>query len=227
MTGQWRWIDDTGARVAAFTDRRAGNLATHVGDDPTTVAAARDRLRDELGARHVLFADQVHSATVVVADGPWSQPPAADAIVTAVPGLFLAVMVADCVPVVLTSDTVVGVAHAGRAGMVAGVVGATVDAMRRAGAGDITAHLGPSICARCYEVPAALRDEVGATVPLAASITRYGTPSLDIAAGVAGQLVSAGVDTTILPGCTAEDDSLFSYRREGRTGRLVGVVGLR
>lgn len=227
MTGQWRWQEASDTTSAVFTDRRTGNLGLHVGDDPAAVNRSRERVRADLGARHLLFLDQVHSGTVVVADEPWGTPPQADAAVTTVPGLFLGVMVADCVPVVLTADGVVGVAHAGRKGMQANIAAATVSAMRDLGATGITAHVGPSVCARCYEVPEVMRDEVAQVVPFAASVTRQGTPALDIAAGVAGQLVAAGAQVTVLPGCTADDGSLFSYRRDPRTGRFAGVVGLR
>jgi len=69
-----------------------------------------------------------------------------------------------------------------------------------------------------------MRDDVAARVPLSASVTRTGTPSLDLAAGVASQLVESGADVLVVPGCTAELHTLFSYRRDGRTGRFAGVA---
>lgn len=213
--------------MAGFTDVRSGNLARHVGDDPETVEHNRAAVLAQAGAQNLLFANQIHSDVVVLAESPWDTPPDADAIVTTTPGLFLAVMVADCVPVVLLSDEVVGVAHAGRAGMTSNIVTATVEVMRRAGAGEISAFLGPSVCARCYEVPELLRDQCSDVVPYAASVTRHGTPSLDLAAGVTGQLAAAGVAVQILPGCTMEDESLFSHRRQAGTGRFIGLAGLR
>lgn len=205
------------------------NLARHVGDDDGSVDAARHRLAEHLGVRddHLLFVDQVHGADVVEAVGPWAGPvPRADGVVTTTPGVALAVVVADCVPVLLADPVrgAVGVAHAGRAGMAAGVVGATAAALRDLGARELVAVVGPSICGRCYEVPSDLRDEVSARVPVSASRTRAGTPSLDLATGVMEQLSALCTSVQLVPGCTSEDPSLFSYRRDGSTGRFAGVA---
>ncbi len=224
----------------AFTDRgRAAkdaekpygtaNLARHVGDDDRSVDTARHRLAERLRVApdHLLFVDQVHGTDVVEAVGPWAGPaPQADAVVTNRPGLALAVMVADCVPVLLADPGrgVVGVAHAGRVGMAAGIVDATVAALRDLGARDLVAVVGPSICPRCYEVPADLRDEVSGRVPVTAARTRGGTPSLDLASGVMEQLSAHCTSVELAPGCTAEDPRLFSYRRDGRTGRFAGLA---
>lgn len=232
----WSEGGQPGRPGAGFTGRAGGvsaspfqtlNLGDHVGDVGADVVANRARVAASLGldTEHVLYARQVHGTTVVQADGPWAAgPPEADALVTRTPGLALAVLVADCVPVVLTSpDGVVGVAHAGRRGMDAGVVGAAVAAMRDLGARQLHAVLGPSVCARCYEVPRQLRDDVATRHPLAASVAWSGSPALDVAAGVLDQL--AGCDSVRqLPGCTAERPDVFSYRRDGVTGRFAGVA---
>ncbi len=222
----------------AFTTREGGvsrppydslNLGSHVGDDPAAVAENRRRVAEAVGATDLVVADQVHGTTVVEVTGPWpGEPPQADALVTRTPRLALAVLVADCTPVLLAApaEGVVGVAHAGRQGMAGGVVAALVGAMRDLGAKTLLGRVGPSVCGRCYEVPAALRDEVAAQVPVARSITRHGTPALDIAAGVLEQLAPHCEDVEQLPGCTVEHDDLYSYRREGVTGRSAGVVWL-
>jgi copper oxidase (laccase) domain-containing protein len=136
--------------------------------------------------------------------------------------------VADCVPVLLHApgEGVVAVAHAGRRGMVDGVVGATVAAMRGLGATALNAVVGPSICARCYAVPAALRAQVAASVPVAASVTWSGTPAVEVAGGVLEQQADHGVLVRQVPGCTAERDDLYSYRRDGVTGRFAGLTWL-
>jgi copper oxidase (laccase) domain-containing protein len=87
-----------------------------------------------------------------------------------------------------------------------------------------TALIGPAICGRCYEVPAAMRDEVAAVVPATASETVLGTPSLDLVAGARALLEDAGVAVTTSGVCTAEDDRFYSYRRDGVTGRFAAVV---
>jgi hypothetical protein len=87
--------------------------------------------------------------------------------------------------------------------------------------------LGPAICGACYEVPATMRDEVDAAVPGSAATTRRGTPGIDLRAGLVGQLAAAGVtDVTVSDRCTAEDPNLFSYRRDGATGRFAGIAWL-
>ncbi len=193
----------------------------------------RALLADAFGvaADHLVLMSQVHGTAVAVVDGPASggPPREADALVTAVPGLALAVLVADCAPVLLADTTagVVAVAHAGRRGMARGIVAATLDAMRGLGAQPATtaALVGPAICGRCYEVPAELQDEVAAIEPAARSTTRSGTAALDIRAGVVAHLESAGVAAIeVDPLCTAESDRLYSHRRDGVTGRFAGLA---
>jgi len=227
-----------GGVQAGFTTRAGGrgpapydglNLGDHVGDDPERVAAHRETLRRAVGADALVLARQVHGADVVHVTGVPAQVPEADALVTDVPGLALAVVVADCVPVLLADAEagLVAVAHAGRPGLVAGVVPAVVAALRGRGARALRASLGPSICGACYEVPPAMADDVAARVPAARSTTSWGTSAVDVAAGVLAQLAALGVPATHVGRCTAEDPDLFSYRRDGRTGRSAGVVVLR
>jgi YfiH family protein len=223
----------------AFTSREGGvsrppydglNLGAHVGDDPAAVAENRRRVAVAAGVRDLVVANQVHGTEVVEVTGPWTgDVPEADALVTRVPGLALGVLVADCTPVLLAApaEGVVGVAHAGRKGMAAGVVPALVAALRDLGARTILGRVGPSICPRCYEVPADLREQVAAQVPVSRSVTRRGTPALDVAGAVLEQLAPHCGDVQQLPGCTAERPDLFSYRRDGTTGRSAGLVWLR
>jgi len=223
---------------AAFTNVAAGNLALHVGDDPAAVHTRRATLEEAagLGSRHFRFMNQVHGKDVAVFSGPApaGQPPAvaptADAMVSA--GEPLAVMVADCVPIVLVgggdaggpSAPVLGVVHAGRPGLAAGVVPAAVARMHALGATTVGAWIGPSICGKCYEVPEDMRADVAALVPAAWCTTSHGTPGLDLPAGVRSQLEAAGVAVEYSGGCTREDAELFSYRRDHHTGRFAGLV---
>jgi copper oxidase (laccase) domain-containing protein len=96
--------------------------------------------------------------------------------------------------------------------------------MRAAGATTIRAWIGPSICGSCYEVPGDLRAEVAAVVPATGSTTSWGTPALDLPAGVRSQLASLGVSVEYSGACTLEQDGLFSYRRDKQTGRFAGLV---
>lgn len=228
----------------AFTDRWGGvsavpyeslNLGGAVGDDPAAVRANRERAAAALGrdAGRVVWMNQVHGREVAVADAPWGDGsvPAADAVVTTRADLTLAVLTADCVPVLL-ADPVAGVGaavHAGRPGLVAGVVPAAIEMMITLGADPdrMIAALGPSVCGKCYEVPAAMRAEVAAVVPEAYAETRRGTPSVDVSAGVRAQLARRGVRMHETPAvCTLESSDHYSYRRERRTGRLASYVWL-
>lgn len=239
-----RWSTaDPGPRgrvVRALTSRAGGvsrgpwaglDLAEHVGDDPDDVAENRRRLAAVIGVpvERLVVARQVHGAGVETVHGPWpAGPPEADALVTGEPGTVLAVLVADCVPVMMVApdEGLVAVAHAGRRGLVAAVVPATLERMRSLGAGRVLATIGPSVCGACYEVPAELRDEVAADHPVTATTTRWGTPGLDVAAGVHAQLLDAGAEVGRVPGCTFEDPDLYSYRRDGVTGRFAGLAWL-
>jgi polyphenol oxidase len=229
--------------IAAFSGRSGGvstgpyaslNLGLRVGDDPAAVAANRAALAAACGAAaaDLAWMRQVHGAEVCYLGAGIAEPPGpVDAIFTDLPGRPLCVQVADCVPV-LVADPVarlVGAAHAGREGLVAGVVPALVNAMTAAGASpaSMRALTGPSICGGCYEVPAELQARVSAAVPEARCKTLDGTPGLDIAAGVRAQLRAAGVGWfRSVPRCTKESDDLYSYRRDGTTGRSVGVIWL-
>lgn len=228
----------------AFTDRWGGvsaapyeelNLGGAVGDDPGAVRANRELAAKSLGLDPglVVWMNQVHGNEVAVVDGPWNveSVPQVDGLVTAGRGIALAVLTADCVPVLL-ADPVAGVvsaAHAGRPGMVAGIVPAAVAAMVKLGADPsrIVARTGPAVCGRCYEVPEAMRAEVAAVEPGAYAETSWGTPAVDVAAGVHAQLERLGVhDREQSPVCTLESQDHFSYRRDRTTGRLAGYVWL-
>jgi YfiH family protein len=226
----------------AFTDRFGGvsavpydelNLALESGDDAAALAENHRRvLADFAGADALADLHQVHGATVVLA-GPsgFGDPPDADAVVALETGVTLMVRAADCVPVLLLDPVarVIGAAHSGRPGLVAGVVPATVARMRALGAaGEISAWIGPHVCGSCYEVPAAMQAEVGTVVPESVATTSWGTPSLDLGAGVRAQLEAAGVEVYDVSRCTRESADLYSYRRDGAAaGRLAGLIRLR
>jgi polyphenol oxidase len=97
--------------------------------------------------------------------------------------------------------------------------------MRGLVAGPLTAWLGPHVCGRCYEVPASLQDEVTAAEPASRATTAWGTPAVDVGAGVRAQLGRDGVAVVDLSRCTRESSDLFSYRRDGpRSGRQAGII---
>lgn len=225
-----------GSMTRCFTDSRGGvseapfssfNLAQHVGDDAARIEQNRALLSAQLGDVPIAWMNQVHRADVAVVDETtYASVHNVDALVTADADLALAVMVADCTPVLLEDAEagVIGCAHAGRPGMRAGVVVKALEAMRDLGARNISATLGPSICGRCYEVPMEMRDDSAQVYPETAAITWQGTPAIDVAAGVAAQLAKNDIPLTWVPGCTRETPSLYSYRRDGQTGRYAGVI---
>ncbi|MFC9252822.1 peptidoglycan editing factor PgeF [Amycolatopsis thailandensis] len=210
------------------------NLGDHVGDDAGDVYANRKRLATELGLTEdrLAWMEQVHGRTATVVDGSeTSAAEATDALVTAQTGLALVVLVADCVPLMLADAEagVVAAVHAGRVGARVGVVPAAIEAMRSLGAepARTEALLGPAICGDCYEVPADMAADVEKHVPGSACKTRKGTPGLDLRAGLWRQLADLGVGKIgVDPRCTNEDKTLFSFRRDGTTGRIAGITWL-
>ena len=217
---------------SVFTTRRNGaslapyeslNLAQHVGDSAETVARNRKLLSKITGP--IQFMNQVHGDEVVEVKSIGDDP-TCDALITTVPGIALAVMVADCIPLLLSSSTVVGAVHVGRRGLMNSIALKAVEAMRALGAEQIHAQLGASICGRCYEVPQELADEVLAKHPSASSLTNNLTPALDLPRALIADLVAHGVTYEASTICTLENDEYFSYRRHNITGRNAGVVWL-
>jgi hypothetical protein len=210
----------------AFTDS-ALDLGDRAADDVRR--AALDAVARDSGARPVIMR-QVHGADVAVAAGG-SEPAVCDALVSTEEGLALLARAADCVPVLLgdADAGVVAAVHAGRPGLAAGVVPAAVARMRALGAHHLTAWVGPHVCGACYEVPEELQEEVAALVPQARSTTSWGTPALDLGAGILAQLADAGVeDVRVLDHCTREDPDFPSYRRDGDAStRFAGVIWMR
>jgi len=244
--------DSLGPVDVAFTDRHGGSsggpfASLNLAEPGSEAAGSTDEERDAVrrnvravvaaftgrdgsgAAPSVVRMRQVHGADVHVVTAA-SATPTGDGLVTGEAGTVLMVRVADCVPVLLADPRagVVAAVHAGRPGMVAGVVPAAVAAMRSAGAADLHAWVGPHVCGACYEVPEQMRAEASAVVPEAYAETSWGTPALDIGAGVHAQLAAAGVATVDVSRCTIEDEDLFSYRRQGKaSGRLAGLVWVR
>ena len=226
-----------------FTSRAGGasaspydsfNLALHVGDDEAQVHANRRRLATilDLPEEHFVWMEQLHTNTVTVVDGPQADPvEATDALVTTQIGLALCVLVADCTPVLLSDHDagVIAAAHAGRLGARNGIVARTVQQMVELGAkpANIQALLGPAAAGESYEVPAEMADDVEAHLPGSRCATSKGTAGLDIRAGIVRQLLSLGVTHIDAdPRDTITDESFFSHRREGTTGRQAGVIWL-
>jgi polyphenol oxidase len=232
------------------------NLGLRVGDDLRRVLANRRRVATVLGlaGRPWALARQVHGADVLAVGAgppgagdrrverrqlgegpPEAKPPLGDAdgLVTTDPGVVLAVLTADCAPVLLADPAagVVGAVHAGWRGLAAGVVEAGVAAMAELGADPARSVglVGPAVGGCCYEVGPEVRDAVGARLPDALATTRDGRPALDPAAGAAQALARAGVgQVRVAVECTFDlEERFFSHRRDhGRSGRQAGLIAL-
>ena len=209
----------------AFTD-----VSLSLGDaaDPQVRDEALRQVAEATGATPVRM-HQVHGADVVLVDD-WGEgdPRTCDALFTSQPGVALLARAADCVPVLLADPATgwIAAAHVGRLGLAAGVVPAVVERLRDQDADPSVAWIGPHVCGACYEVPAELQDEVAALVPEARSTTSWGTPALDLGAGVRAQLEAAGItDVRVVDACTREDPTWPSYRRDGAAAtRFAGVI---
>ncbi len=207
------------------------NLGAHVGDEAVAVAANRARLCAELRlAAEPLWLKQVHGREVAAHDGN-AREPVADAAVTFAPGRVLAVLTADCLPVVIAGRDGgrVGIAHAGWRGLAAGVIEATVAALRAPGE-ELLAWLGPAIGPAAFEVGGEVRDALlaadpGATAAFAANARGRWQADLYRLAG--RRLERLGVAVNGGGACTfADADRYFSFRREARTGRMATLAWL-
>jgi len=233
------------ARVgAAFSLRGGGvsegvyaslNVGAHVGDDPAAVAENRRRLGRALQLpAEPLWLQQVHGCEVFDADAvaPPAQPPMADAAVSRRAGTVLAVMVADCLPVLFCREdgAAIGVAHAGWRGLLGGVLPATVAALD--GPARLQAWIGPGISTTHFEVgdevrDAFISDDAGAARWFAAN--SRGRWQCDLAGLARQRLQQLGIAQISDSGlCThADAQRFYSHRRDGRTGRMVALLWLK
>ena len=217
-----------------FTDRTGGlstgafgslNLALHVEDDPEVVSKNRQIVQGQIGLP-IQYMEQVHGDEVALVEGPLHVAPTADALLTRVKGIALAVMVADCIPLLLANQGAVAAVHVGRRGLLNGVAAKTLSQLRALDSSPVTAIVGPSICGSCYEVSQEIFEEVTDRYPLSSARTPSGAFSLNLSTVLIHELIEHGVTVIDEGRCTAEESSLYSYRRDGMTGRQVGIVWL-
>lgn len=211
-------------------------------DQAEMVRINRARVAEAMGVAptHMVGAMQVHSADVAVITGPTEDKPRADGLVSATPGVTLAILTADCQPVLFADPDagVIGAAHAGWRGALDGVLEATVDAMVDLGAArdNITAIIGPTISQRVYEVGPEFLDNFVADDPDNSRFFINGEGDrymFDLPAFGVHRLRSAGIGTAgWIRHCTYSDpDRFFSYRRSTHTGeadygRLISTIAL-
>jgi YfiH family protein len=228
------WLADDDVRdegvLVAFSARLGGvsaapydslNLAVRVGDERAHVMENRRRAGAAAGfdAGRLALAIQVHAADVIdVAAGRSGVLGEADGLFAASPGPVLAILAADCAPVVLWGSRGVAIAHAGWRGLVAGVVGKGVERVGEVHA----AWVGPSIHACCYEVGPEVVDAFAA-----AGLPVHDASHVDPGHAAGAALRAAGVEQVLVSEiCTSCDDRFFSYRRDGVTGRHGAFVSL-
>lgn len=245
-----------GAAVRAVVTTRDGgvsagvygtlNLGDHVGDDPAAVLRNRDLVAAALGVPALTVADQQHDARVAVVtpalaglghagvEASREHFPATDALVTDVAGAALAILVADCAPVLLWDPVrrAVGAAHAGRPGVVRGVLAATVARMVDAfgtDPADVVAGVGPCVGYDSYEVGDAEADALDAVLPGFTRASRPGHRFLDVGGAVERQLRDAGVGVVHRMGVDTRTstDTFFSDRAARPCGRFMAVTVVR
>ena len=204
------------------------NLAAHVGDAPSAVLENRARLAAALGLPAAPFwLTQVHGSRVIRHPGTVTAAPEADAAITEEAGQVLAVLTADCLPVVFIGreGRRLGVAHAGWRGLAAGVLERTVEAL---GAEDLLAWMGPAIGPAAFEVGPEVRDAfVGQDPGVAGAfvVNDRGRWQGDLYALARARLAPYGIVPTGGGWCTASDpDRFFSHRRDSGSGRMATLV---
>lgn len=214
-----------GVSSGSFTDF---NLALHVGDEIEAVVENREILARALGltSDRVFYMDQVHGDEIAMVERsrPASQPPKVDALITQESDTALVVLVADCIPLLFRSPSAIAAVHVGRAGLVAGIVEAAIAKLENLGASrsEISAQIGPSICGSCYEVSPEIYLDVISNYPAAA--TTLAKHTLNLPGAVISILDSYEIEYSRENSCTAHGENLFSYRRDGVTGRQAGVI---
>jgi len=212
-----------------FTDKEGGvskgdfksfNLAFHVGDNKDDVLKNREILKKMIGIRDIVFMNQIHSNIIKIAKKDKIYK--CDALITDKKDVALAVMVADCIPILLYSDNLIAAVHAGRSGTFLKIAQKCALKMKKMGAKEIKAVFGPSIRSCCYEVGEEIIDIVEENFGKKYIINNS---FLDIVSMNIDQLKDVGVnDIKIINTCTCCDERYYSYRREKKTGRFVGVI---
>jgi YfiH family protein len=219
----------------AFSDRSFGTMSATVGEGDHRRSRAALAAQVDIDPSRVSWMDQIHGDTVTVLDEPVAQPPRCDALVTVQPDVGVAVLAADCVPLLFATADGVAAAHAGRQGLVQDVVGATARRLGQLSTGppqDVAVVIGPAIGPCCYEVPLDMVQQVDAVVPGTRGQTTWGSPSVDLVAGVVRQLHNVGIRRIARAGhCTrcGQDGRWFSHRASGGVqrrppGRQAGIA---
>jgi len=224
-----------------FTDRHGGvstppydslNLALHAGDDQASVIKNRTILQSILNLQNIVWMEQVHGNNVQTIFSAQSEPiPACDAIITDQPNIALAVMVADCIPILMfdPKQNIIAAVHAGRNGTFLQIAPKTVEVMQKefgCVSADIQVIMGPSIHSCCYEIG----DELATIVEKSFGKSYMNGRMFDLQKLNRDQLIEVKVreeNIKISSTCTCCSHNYFSYRRDRVTGRFVGVIWMK
>ena len=200
------------------------NLGDHVGDASKSVEGNRQILQGLISQPKLKFMNQVHGNEVVEVDEDSTSPITADALFTRSKGVPLVVLSADCLPILIKGENIVAAIHAGRKGILNGIIGKVIERLRSISNGEYVATIGPAICEKCYEVDLEMYlDAIGREPTLA---TNPDSHCLDLKRAATEQLKIRNIKVVDVGICTAHDLKYFSYRRDGITGRNAGVIVL-
>ena len=170
------------------------NFGDHVGDTALAVENNRKILKNLLSQSSPIFMNQVHGNEVIEVDSNSNSPVTADALITRQAGLPLAVLCADCLPILIKGSKIVGAIHAGRRGILKGIIAETISRMRALGGDNLVATIGPAICGQCYEVDLPMYlDAISHDAELA---TNTETHCLDLKRAARSQLSFQGVEVS-------------------------------
>ncbi len=221
-----------GHSVGEFSE---ANIAYHVGDSPQVVARNLNELAAlvNIPGCNLALMEPVHGNSIAgVLEG--GSVAGIDSLVTDQFDLGLVAMSADCVPLIFygsrgNEKPVISAVHCGWKGLVTGVVAATIAELRAQGVAEIQSVIGPAICGSCYSSTPDRRELVQASTAQVVSDAALGVPGgIDVRAGVVAQLKVEGVTPIVIGGCTFENsETLFSYRRENKTGRQGIIIAMR
>ena len=200
------------------------NLGDHVGDDASVVQANRTALADFLSVSELVFMNQSHGTDIVEIGEVIPSNINADAIMTRRTSLGLAVLTADCIPLLIAGQNYVAAVHVGRKGLVGGIISRVLAELKQRGDSQFSSWIGPAICGKCYEVSPEMYREVIALYPSAA--TSEESHSLDLPRAAAAELEQLGVGVERTDICTRESAHHFSYRKAQVTGRMAGIISL-
>jgi YfiH family protein len=216
-------------------DFSQANIAQHVGDDPDCVARNLGELAGlvQIQGRDLALMQPIHGNSISRVEHPGLVPDV-DSLISDQFDIGLVAMGADCVPLVFYGSRgdhkpIIAAVHCGWKGLVAGVVVATVIELRLQGAEEIQSVVGPAICGSCYSVPPDRRELVRTSTPADVSEAALGvSDGIDVRAGVLTQLARESVSSIVVGGCTFENpETLFSYRKNNRTGRQGIIIAMR